>query len=200
MMIAIFKWSVLIIPLCASLCGCPEDENVPPISYETSVPNLVFVDDDRQAYGVGDTLWLNMVVPDEIILDTGTTESIYNLTEEDHTQIYFRLTKASEFEEPLLVTLAENEFVTTRGELIPREDRPGILIATLTRNSDAYGLRVGLLMKSTGDFNLSPDFVDVGWAFYFYDQDYSVQPLKDVVIASSFRNAEAGLTFKFTVQ
>ncbi|KPM31718.1 Hypothetical protein I595_2213 [Croceitalea dokdonensis DOKDO 023] len=184
--------------LCASLCGCPEDDYVPPVTYEVQQNQLVFVDGDRFNYAVGDTLWLNVQVPQRVIDEiTGQSYDIFEITGATEARISLKLEKESSFTKPFLVNFSQEDLVLEAGVFQIPEFETTQLALDVNYQDDAYRLRIGFLLKEAGVYQLS-GFYGNDWQFGFYDTDFGKLPQEYVFVTTTVRGAANG-ALRFTV-
>lgn len=194
----IFYLSYLL-PLCASLCGCPEDEYIEPIHYEVALPELVFVEDNQKQFAQGDTLWINIKVPQQI-----ENYNIFQLTKTEQASLYFQFEKMENFELPFLLNFTENDIVADFGAIEVDEYNTSRLVAHLQRDGELYRSRVGIVLRSEGNFLLSEINVAYNeppnqFSIWFSDEEYHEEPVENVIILTTIRESNEEGKYEFKV-
>lgn len=199
MKITIAKSFCFALPLCAWICGCPDDSYPDSTFIEVESMDRIFVDDDRQSYAINDTLWINSVVPRVIVDNTvGKQYDIFELTGAESARISFKLEKQGAFDNPLVVRFSEDELVLKEGMLEISEYDDTQLICDLLLKDTNYRLRFGIVLKERGDYTIS-EYYGYPFNITFLDTDYGKDELQNVSLFADFRGAD-GFSFAFTVE
>jgi hypothetical protein len=178
--------------LCASLCGCPTDNYQPPVNIELKVEDLVYIDDDRTNYSVGDTLWVNVDIPKFISdANTGRSYDIFETTKAESIRFSFRLSKESNFDNLLEVQLVDSEVVIEEGLV---EIDKGRLISDILLIDSCYKLRFGAVLKEAGNYVLS-NFDDDNLLLYVFDSNFEKQIQENLFITTNFRTSSSTYSF-----
>lgn len=147
--------SVLIyslIYLCASICGCPDDDIIySQATYE--VPDLVKVQDNSRQYQVNDTLFFEINIPRNISISDTESIDVFTITSGSETAyMSLALYRITNFDIPQPVLLSSNEVLKFESEVNIFDNILGIVPAF---QNDIYKARIGLILREPGSFYLS---------------------------------------------
>lgn len=193
----------LALPLCAGLCGCPEDDYIPPIDYRAAKDDLVFVEEDKTQFTVGDTLWIAAKVPESLETDRGTI-AIYELNGAETTTFSLNFEQNEGFELPSLLRFTAKDLVADFGAVKPYQYDPSEIVVKLERQEGVYVARFGIKLLNEGDFLLSEANTPYNdpkdkFNLWFTDPVFNQEPVENVIITTSIRQASAAGKYAFKV-
>lgn len=191
------------LPLCASMCGCPEDDYIEPTNYEVTSLDYVFVDGDQKEFAQRDTLWLNIEVPQRIESPGGDYD-IFELTKSEKAQLSFRIEKLEEFDLPFLLRFSDKDIVPDFGNVEVYEYDMSRILVELQREDGFYRSRFGVVLRAKGDFLLSEINSDYNeplgqFSIWFEDVEYDQEPLENVLVNTSIRQSNNKGKYSFKV-
>lgn len=190
----LYVFSPLII-LCASLC-CPEEREPDYEEFSVIVPENISIGDDQKVFSIGDTLWINVEIPNQLIDAKGQQIDINSLTGATTAQANFILLLETQFENSAKIALSENEIINILGLLIP-ESYESQLRSQAVLTDDIFRARHGIVLRQSGTFTLrhaNPNAIS-----YWFSTYYNYDLINNVTVETSFRSSSISNEYTFQV-
>lgn len=179
--------------LCASMCGCGEDDFI----YERisgTVNNATSLENLSSGFQVNDTLFVNTYVPLDIMTSNGSLNinDISGVTGNTYS-FNLALNKESQFGNDVIINISADHLVAITGDT--NIDFETLRLVT-TREADGFYHRFGIVLKEPGNYKLSS---------YSSNSDYimTYSIYGGATILEVFSNPPQHINepyFKFTVQ
>ena len=187
--------------LCVSLCGCPPDDYFESVEYESEISNLVRIDGDKTSFIQGDTLFLTIDIPKNIITTNGEKIDLQDDLGSSLSYFTLKLSRKGDFANPAVLSLTENEFVLVYGDVYLNDYDKTRINCTMVFNGESFVFRYGIWLKEQGDFILSQyDQTSNDWIFYFEDNKVENDIHQTVIVKSKFPNNSNTVGFEFKVE
>ena len=182
--------------LCASMC-CKEENEPNYDDYTVNVPNTIFVQDDKNVFTVGDTLWINVQIPN-VLKDVEDKElNIYELTLQNTALINLSLFLETDFEQAATINISESEIINVTGTMSPNEYDTQIISSEATLINDFYLAKHGILLKQAGQFKIKPQFE--GKVIYYFYSEYNDDLINYINLETTFRSSTSDSEYMFEV-
>jgi hypothetical protein len=182
--------------LCASMC-CGEENEPDYNDYTIRTPDAIFIQDDKKVFAVGDTLWINVQIPN-LLKDIEEKElNIYELTSANTTLINLTLFLETEFDQPATINISESEIINVIGTLSPYEYDSRLVSSQAILIDDFYIAKHGILLRQAGQFKIKPLFVDN--LVYYFSSEYNDDLVNNINLETSFRSSTNVNEYPFEV-
>lgn len=138
--------------MCASMCGCGEDD----ISYTRitgTVDNATSLENITGGFQVNDTLFVNTYIPLEFMTSDGllNVNDIAGLTGDGY-NFNFIFSKESQFGDDVIINIGTDNIISITG--VTTFDFESLRLVT-ARETDGFYHRFGIILKESGNYKLS---------------------------------------------
>lgn len=187
--------------LCGSLC-CPPDDDYTSVDYESEIPDLAIIEGNKTHFAQGDTLFLTVTIPKQIVVKEGKSIDIPRDLGAKSCRFQLKLGVMGDFENPSLQVLTENEVIVEKGDMYFDEYEGTKMICDALLYDKNYVFRLGILLKEKGNFALSQYAQTKNvWNFNFYDDLITENTYTNLFITSPLTQDNSTLLgFEFKVE
>ena len=164
-------------------------------TFSVVTPNLLNVDNDQRAYQIGDTIWLNITVPNLLTDVQGNERNARELTGAQYALTNIKFFKENAFSLPAHLRLAEGDFTVELGkmELFPNET---LMRTRAVYGTDSYLFRFGVILVESGSYFISTPSGEGDFETFFEVGDGSNN---DFNVKTSIQGGDANNRFLFEV-
>lgn len=181
--------------LCAGFC-CSEPPEPDHKDYNAMYLNSISIANNQKLFTVGDTLWLNVAIPNRIEASTGVMLNINELTGATTAEINLVLLFQTQYNNLAKLTLSENEIINDVGTLIP-ESYESLLRSQAVLENDVFRARHGILLLESGIFSLEYPFSTA--PIYNFYSEYNETLINAIHVETSFNATEQPNKLRFEV-
>ncbi len=179
--------------LCASMCGCGEDDyNY--VRIEGTIDNATIVENNSAGLQVNDTLFITTEIPFEFMdnPDFNDIRQIDGLYENDPFVFQMILTKESQFGDDVRISVAPEYIVSFEGSTVSQYQS---FVLTSVEETDSFKHRFGIILREPGTYKLN-SYTDNSEYLMQYNINGSSTSLS---LYSVLRTGSTAPNFTFTV-
>ena len=174
---------------------CPDDE--PNIEeYDITTSDAIFIQDDKKVFAVGDTLWLNVQIPNVAEDVEGKELNIYELTSANTALINLTLFLETKFDQPATINISESEIVNVIGNLSPYKYDSRLISSEATLIDDYYIAKHGILLRQAGQFKIKSLYDNLVYSFSSENNDGLIN---FVDLETTFKSSTSPKEYTFEV-
>ena len=182
--------------LCASMC-CKEENEPNYDDYSVNIPNTIFVEDDKNMFTIGDTLWINIQIPN-VLKDVEDKElNIYELTLQNTALINLSLFLETDFEQAATINISESEIINVIGTMSTNEHDTRVISSEAILTNDFYLAKHGILLRQAGKFKIKPLFESK--LIYYFSSEYNNDLVNYINLETTLRSSTSDSEYMFEV-
>lgn len=185
----------LLFILCTSF-QCSDEPEPDFKEYRAISLESISITNDQTSFMVGDTLWINIKIPNTIKDSDGEQLNINQLTDASEAFTYFVLLFKTQYENLARISISENEIINEIGLLLP-ETYDSQLRSEAILIDGFYTAKHGILLQEPGTFTLKYPFPnELSYGFY---SEYNDTLINSVIVETSFRSSATPNEYTFEV-
>lgn len=181
--------------LCAGFC-CREPVEPLYVDYNAISLDGIFILDDQKTFTLGDTLWINVRIPNTLKDINQNEININGLTSATETAASFELLLKTGYDQLARINISENEIINEIGVLVP-EAYDSALRSEAVLGDGFYIAKQGILLNQPGIFTLKNLYSDT--VFYGFYTEYNENLVNQITVETSFRSSSNPAEYTFEV-